>query len=1046
MKSPNRAGSYLLGLDAGVSSIGWSVLGGDDPEAAPRVLVAGVHAFDAGVEGDIESGRDEARGAARREARLPRRMFWRRQRRRRKILRLLQRSGLLPPGAIPDPQAVHDYLLDVDARLRAGHLTNPARVAAHVLPYRLRADALDRPLEPIELGRALYHLAQRRGFLSNRKSQKKDEDEGVVKQGISDLQAAMDAAGAETLGAYFASLDPETERIRRRWTGRQMYIDEFNSIWEAQAPHHPKALTDTFRDELYDAIFFQRPLKSAKGFIGRCDLVPRARRAAVADRIFQRFRILQKVNDLLVIPPEDSPRRLSAEERAKLIDGLTSHVDLTFARIRAKKYLGLPKGTTFNFEKRDEEKKLLGHRTDVKMREAFGEQWDRLDEPTRDEIVLEILSFQNPDALARRARNAWGLDEQAAGRLADTRLEPGYAAHSRRALRRLVARMEDGTPYGTARRELFPDSFTSVEPVDRLPSLAKALGPIRNPAVERALTELRKLVNEIIRIHGKPAKIRIELARDLKRGRKERERKSREIDQQTKLRDRARQKLLDEAGVSDPRRPDVEKALLWEECGGMCPYTGRHIDFRSLFGAHSQFDVEHILPFSRSLDNGFLNKTLCHLQENRDRKHKRTPFEAYARDQARYAEILARVRQFQGKGRDAKLRRFEMEQIPEDFVERQLNDTRHASKKAAEYLALLYGGRTDARGIQRIQVSAGGLTAHLRNEWMLNAILGDGATKSREDHRHHAVDAIVVALNNPAMVQRLQRAAEQASAAGRKLFAPVPEPSPGFLEQAREKVLAISVSARLNKKLSGDLHKDTNYSAREYSFQHKTGKTRRARHFRRGVEDLTPDQVEKIVDPLVRERVRAWRAHFVKPKAGESIAYPTVRARDGREIPIKRVRIRKVVAVEPVGKGARTRYVQPGSNHHTVIVATLDEHGEETRWDDHPVTRLEAYRRKAEGVPIIQRDWGANRRFKFSLAKNEHLLIREPDGTEKLIRLLSVSRGANEFRLHTDARPATEARKKGSGARIRMGGEGMRKADARKVHVTYLGKIVPAND
>lgn len=1042
MNTSNRAQPFVLGLDIGVASIGWNLTGIDKKGDPACVLRTGAHTFDPGVEGDIESGRDEARGAARREARMPRRMFDRRQRRRKKLLRLLQRSTLLPSGKTGSPQEIHEYLLALDAQLRSRFNPKKERVPSHILPYRLRAAALDDKLEPFELGRALYHLAQRRGFLSNRKSLKKDEDEGVVHQGISELQAAMTAAGARTLGEYFAGLDPEVERIRRRWTARSMYVDEFNRIWTAQAVHHPEKLTDALRKEVYRAIFFQRPLKSARHLIGRCELVPTARRAALADRLVQRFRILQKVNDLEIIPCDAPKRRLTDKERAKVLDVLDKNGELKFSKIKAKAVLDLPKTTRFNFEQRDEEKKLPGHRTDEKMRAVFGARWDEMEDEERDSVVLEVLSFQNADALARRAVKAWGLDEKTARLLADTRLEQGYAAHSRRALKQLVARMEDGTPYATARRALFPEK--AVEPEERLPPVHKPLGAIRNPAVERALTELRKLVNEIIRVHGKPECIRIELARDLKRARKERERKSKEIAEQTKLRDQAEAKILNEMGISEPRRSDVEKVLLAEECGWQCPYTGRQISMQALFGEHPQFDIEHIIPFSRSLDNSFLNKTLCHHQENRDHKRNRTPFEAYGRDEKRYDEILARVRRFQGKAAEAKLRRFEMQEIPDDFVNRQLNDTRYASRLAGDYLAVLYGGRSDASGTLRIQVSTGGITAHLRNEWLLNSILGQGE-KNRDDHRHHAVDALAVAFASPGLVARLQRAAEKASDEGRRLFARVPEPWPGFLEQAREKILAINVSRRQAKKLAGDLHEDTNYS-KEYTWTDEKGRTKPVRHVKKRIDGMNEGHVDDIVDPIIREKVRAW----VKAQEGKSKKEigppPTIKTRDGREIPIKSARVRKVIGAVPVGKGPRTRYVKPGANHHSVIVAVLDKDGKETEWEDHPVTRLEVHQRKADGRPIIQKDWGPDRRFKFTLTANDYLLLKKEDGTDQLCRIISISEGANEARIHFDARPATVARQKGSGARIILGPTAMFKRIARKVRVTYLGEIVPAND
>ena len=221
---------------------------------------AGVRCFDSGVgsESDIASGRDESANLNRRQARLQRRQTWRRARRRAKVLRILQAAGLLPSGPVRTPDQRHELILKLDADLAPGFLPEGDRVAAHLLPYRLRALGLDGPLPPFALGRALFHLAQRRGFLSNRKSSaKKDEDEGKVKAGIADLETEIGQAGARTLGEYFAGLDPEEQRIRSRYTHRQMYLDEFEKLWCAQRPH-VAALTEQRKDEIQRAIFHQR--------------------------------------------------------------------------------------------------------------------------------------------------------------------------------------------------------------------------------------------------------------------------------------------------------------------------------------------------------------------------------------------------------------------------------------------------------------------------------------------------------------------------------------------------------------------------------------------------------------------------------------------------------------------------------------------------------------------------------------------------------------------------------------------------------------------
>ena len=120
-------------------------------------------------------------------------------------------------------------------------------------------------------------------------------------------------------------------------------------------------------------------------------------------------------------------------------------------------------------------------------------------------------------------------------------------------------------------------------------------------------------------------------------------------------------------------------------------------------GQHSQFDIEHIIPFSRSLDNSFLNKTLCYHEENRGVKQNQTPYEAYASNEKRWAEIIGRVKRFRGSAAHVKLRKFQQKEPDEDFAARMLQDTRYMSRLATEYLGLLYGGTIDADHTTRVR-------------------------------------------------------------------------------------------------------------------------------------------------------------------------------------------------------------------------------------------------------------------------------------------------------------------------------------------------------
>jgi CRISPR/Cas system Type II protein with McrA/HNH and RuvC-like nuclease domain len=294
------------------------------------------------------------------------------------------------------------------------------------------------------------------------------------------------------------------------------------------------------------------------------------------------------------------------------------------------------------------EGKIPGNRTAEKVFAVLGDAWRNMPQQGCDRLVQEVLQAEHPDELAVRLEKAYAFDSGIAAQLSAIELEQGYCALSRRAMRKLLPGLETGRRLNEVRKEIYgAQLLRGNKECDRLPAVGKVASSLRNPVVSRALSELRKVVNAIVREYGKPAKVRIELARDIKKN--------------------------------------------------------------------------------------------------------QTPREAYP-DPKRWAEIVARVRRFRGGVAKAKLRRFQLEAIPEDFAEQQLNDTRYMSRLEADYVALLFGGRIDPERTQRIQVGRGRITKYLRDEWNLNSILFDGGTKERTDHRHHAVDAVAIALTDPATV------------------------------------------------------------------------------------------------------------------------------------------------------------------------------------------------------------------------------------------------------------------------------------------------------
>ena len=994
----------ILGLDIGTNSVGWALINTDSDGKPIGLHTAGARCFDAGLDGDVGSGRGEPRNAQRRDARQARRQGWRRARRRKKLINVLKKLSLLPDDMETTPEGIHTALISLDKTLKETNVTKGDHRAEQLLPYILRACAAKEKVERFELGRALYHLAHRRGFLSNRKECDKEDDEtGKVKGGIKDLREAMEEAGAKTLGGYFATLDPSDARIRQRWTARQMYIDEFNIIMDEQQKHHD--ISDDARKTIYKATFDQRPLKSVAHLVGRCELEPTERRCVMALPIAQQFRMLAAVNNLMIEKDEYSNRALTREERDTLIDALTTNGDLTFAKIRGKTVLGLPRGTKFNLE-RGGEKRMCGDRTTSAMTNIFGDRWDEMSERDKERVINDLRSYEKTEALRKRAKNEWKLEGESLQAFLNVRLEEGYGNTSRKALMKLVPRLEEGTPYSTARKDEYPESFSADSPSDDIPTVDSLFPNLRNPVVSRSLSEVRRVVNAICNEYGKPDVIRIELARDLKQSQKHRRDATKKMRDRESERAKAKEWITKETGIQHPSRDDVLKVLLAEECGFICPYTGRQFGMGDIISSSPTMDIEHIIPFSRSLDDSYINKTLCDSHFNRNIKKNKTPWEtSHGTDE--WDEILNRVGKFKSQVRHLKLQRFELDEVGEELIEefasRQLNDTRYASKLAAKLVATLYGGTSDEDGTLRVQTCAGRATAYLRNGWQLNGILDDGPRKTRNDHRHHAVDAVCIALCDAKSVKKIAKAAERLEERHHKLLGNIESPWNHFVESVREVVENIVVSHRVDCRLNGALHEETNYGVS----QQDNGEV--LRKVRKPVEVLSPSEINRIIDPRVKKAVTdALDGKPAKTAFKDRKSHPRLETNSGQSIPIHRVTIEIKTKTVPVGSKGAPRHIAPGSNHHMAVVAVLDDKGEEIKWEGHTVTRLEAMQRKSRGEHVVQRGWentekGQRRVFKFSIRDGDSIQIG--NGEKKGLWLLcGVSGSRLQLRKNTDAR------------------------------------------
>jgi len=1012
-------GTTILGLDIGTNSIGWALLDCDDTEKARGLLASGVRIFQEAVDAKTRAPKNRAR----RTKRGMRRNLERRRRRVGKVRRLLMRNGFLP--STPDLGPMEAEVLN-----EIGD------------PYVLRARALTGSLSSYEFGRVVLQLAKRRGFLSNRKTklkalledpnlaQKIESGEGdpAVDERLSDeekkeqkqiageikyIREEMKSGKFRTLGEYLASQrahDP-LRPVRRLHPGREMYEEEFQHLCEAQAPYHDLLRDPDFRVALHQAIFYQRPLRSQKFLVGKCQFEPTRRRAARARLDVQESRLLQDVNNIQVCDRSTGAyRTLDADEREKLLSFLRDRLKPTWTAVR--KELDIHKNQPINLE--ESEKDLRGCSTQYRLRKILGDVWDSWTMDKQESLVEDLLTIGDRKALLRRLETAWEMPSAIAFELATLDLESGYGSLSVKATRAILPYLRAGRNYHDACQDagyLRPDQRPKTS-LDKLPPPPQT----RNPVVQRALHEVRKVVNAVVRKFGKPAIIRVELARDLKLTAKDRERILKQNRENERLNKRAAEALA-ARGIHEPSHEDLLRYRLWVEGKETCPYTGRAIGIEQLFSG--EVDIEHILPYSRTLDDSYMNKTLCFAEENRLRKKNKTPFEAYGSDAAAYEQILQQARSLPAPKR----RKFE-DRGPieiDDFVARQLNDTRYASVAARDYLTLL--------GV-RVQVGKGGATALLRTKWDLNRILSNDSSKNRGDHRHHAVDALVIALTDPGSLKRISSLSAARDVAGpwdRRLK--VSEPWPGFEKEARDVMRAVIVSHAASRRLSGAFTEETAY-----------GPTNEPGTFayRKSVESLSEGEVERIRDPKVKERVQARLAEYggVAKKAFTVPLFMT----DDSKVPIRKVRLETKLSASAVcavtdASGRAFKYLKLGNNHHVEIF----EHVETGKRRGEFVSTIEAAERaRRRKEPVVRASADREWKFVMSLAINDMIQVGiGADAQFYRAQKLEATNNRVVFRAHT----AALLTEKSEGLVLSLG-----KFDCEKVVVDLLGEVTPSRN
>jgi CRISPR-associated endonuclease Csn1 len=861
----------ILGLDIGPNSIGWAIIT-EDVTKGTQLVDAGVRIISAETNfvKEFERGQAISKNAGRRIKRGIRRSGQRYKLRKKKLIEKLWELGMAPTEELMALSTVMLYKLrDKAAKGEQLSLEEIGRIFYQLNQkrgYKSNRKANIEEQEDIEAATPT------------------DEAEEIKPKKIGYLdeialrETELKVKGL-TIGQYFyhkLKINPNF-RIKENIYTRESYIEEFNQIWEAQKAYHPTVLTDEnlflIRDRI---IYYQRRLKSQKHLVNKCRFEKRVyikdgkpayasiNACTKSAPIFQVFKIWQQINNVEVSNVnkigEDGfdalgNRKLSIEEKTKLYTALDNAKELKAPTVLRKILKLNPNdGFILNYEKLD------GNTTKAAISKALEKanikKPELLEFNPNNAIKNEIQPFfklwhllysiEEPKYLISALIKQFGFTETEAKTIGKTGFKNDYGSLSEKSIRKLLPELMSGYTYDKACEHLSEEvgniayreqKLTLAEKMDR--DLADEIKPIaknslRQPIVEQVVNQVINLVNEVIGDGGLVTKeerkndqfeIRVELARELKASIKQRAIAFKRNKESRDKNDKIFNRLQSEFNIKHPSLSDIEKFKLWEELGHKSPYTFQTIALADLFNKKQKlYEIEHIIPKSRLFDDSLMNKTIAEVSEN-SKKGNMTAYE-YMESKGMVDQYVQFIKDVKNRSLSkAKQDRFLATEVPEGFINRQLNETQYIAKKVVEELTKVS---------YKVHSTSGQITSYLRQEWGLNDLLktlaiekynefglGDNVVtferenaigqlhertkikdwSKRDDHRHHAIDALVVACTKQVYIQALNKLNttfeenHQLKKSGYKVDAPFNH------KQAKELISGILVSHRQNNKV-----------------------------------------------------------------------------------------------------------------------------------------------------------------------------------------------------------------------------------------------------
>lgn len=789
-----KPSKYSLGLDIGTTSVGWAVI---DLEKE-RIHDLGVRIFERPE--DPQNGDSLAK--PRRDARSARHRLKRRRQRLNYLKRFFVNEKILTQAQIAeilDPKSTYNKL-DV---------------------YALRDKALNHKLTAEELFKVLYQISKRRGFKSNRKSvEETDREGGRVSKALTINEQLLAERGYKTVGQALAQDEKYTEHKRNKrdsYTNsfaRADFIHELEEIIKSQRKYALNNVSDEALHSLIygvdsdglltnsSAIMYQRPFMTEeliKKMVGECTFEKGEKRAPRASYSFEIFQFANNLVNLVFVPKNTNSRQakrehfrltLSPEQIAAVVAEAKKTASITYKKVRqvagiseeyAPEYVRGKINKDDPYGEKNEFGKLKAYHDIKKALKSTPGDWMKVDNESMLNKIAYILTTEHEDVEILNKLSELPLSDEA--KCAILKINPknfrSFGHLSIKALQKITPHILSGLTYDKACKKVGYDYRKK----------AANLEQITNPVVKRAIAQTNKVVRAVIRKYGNPYFIRVETARDLAKNFKDRKAIENEnkdnqafnsevkeiIEHGYNVKPKTKRgknllEFLRENNVPLSQNIDangqmITKVKLYREQNGKCLYSGDPIDFQTMIHDDNAYQVDHIVPFSRSNNDGLTNKVLVKTEENQE-KANRTPFEYFGGDETRWKQFVARVNaiyqtrdvktsdkainsenyKFNGYAMRKKQNLLIEEYKNDSWNTRALNDTRYITRFVQNYLRQTVSF-AEGDDKQRVLAPNGTITSYLRKRWGLSKV-------REEDVLHHAADAaIVAAIDNRIICQ-----------------------------------------------------------------------------------------------------------------------------------------------------------------------------------------------------------------------------------------------------------------------------------------------------